>query len=212
MPPRVPDGSVFMTSGSAREARRYVITIRAVAIGILLFAAGEVAYAAAIGSGFLIKDGLDWIYDVLLYGMAAIIFGRGARAERIAALVGTAIMFASIGETIYDMIIKIIAPRQVEPFLLGFSALSTIAIVLLVVASLLPFRASRNPLIETTWLSARNDAIFATIYALFQFVARLAPMRGPELALDAFTILLTLQAIYVIIRDVRADAQEERTA
>jgi Co/Zn/Cd efflux system component len=201
-----------MTSSSGREARKYIITIRAIAIGICLFAAGEVAYAATIGSGFLIKDGLDWIYNVLLYGMAAIIFGHGARAERSAALVGAAIMFVSIGETIYDMVVKIVAPRQVEPLLLGISAVSTIAIVLLVAAALLPFRASRNPLIEATWLSARNDAIFATLYALFQLVARLAPMRGPELALDAFTILLTLQAIYVIVRDVRADAQEERTA
>jgi Co/Zn/Cd efflux system component len=201
-----------MTSSSGREARRYLITIRAIAIGILLFAAGEVAYAAAIGSGFLVKDGLDWIYDVLLYGMAAIVFGRGARAERIAALVGTAIMFVSIGETIYDMVIKIVAPRQVEPLLLGFSAVSTIAIVLMVVAALRPFRTSRNPLVETTWLSARNDAIFATLYALFQFAARMAPMRGPELALDAFTIVLTLQAIYVIARDVHADTREERPA
>jgi hypothetical protein len=40
----------------------------------------------------------------------------------------------------------------------------------------------------------------------------MAPMRGPELALDAFTILLTLQAIYVIVRDVRADAGEEPAA
>jgi Co/Zn/Cd efflux system component len=201
-----------MTSSSGREARKYVITIRVIAIGILLFAAGEVAYAVAIGSGFLVKDGLDWIYDVLLYGMAAIIFGHGARAERIAALVGAAIMFVSIGETIYDMVIKIVAPRQVEPLLLGFSAVSTIAIVLVVVASLLPFRTSRNPLIEATWLSARNDAVFATLYALFQFAARMAPMRGPELVLDAVTIALTLQAIYVIIRDVRVDAREERPA
>jgi Co/Zn/Cd efflux system component len=201
-----------MTSSWGREARKYVITIRVIAIGILLFAAGEVAYAVAIGSGFLVKDGLDWIYDVLLYGMAAIIFGHGARAERIAALVGAAIMFVSIGETIYDMVIKIVAPRQVEPLLLGFSAVSTIAIVLLVVASLLPFRTSRNPLIEATWLSARNDAVFATLYASFQFAARMAPMRGPELVLDAVTIALTLQAIYVIIRDVRVDAREERPA
>jgi divalent metal cation (Fe/Co/Zn/Cd) transporter len=201
-----------MTSSSGREARKYVITIRVIATGILLFAAGEVAYAVAIGSGFLVKDGLDWIYDVLLYGMAAIIFGHGARAERIAALVGAAIMFVSIGETIYDMVIKVVAPRQVEPLLLGFSAVSTIAIVLLVVASLLPFRTSRNPLIEATWLSARNDAVFATLYALFQFAARMAPMRGPELVLDVVTIALTLQAIYVIIRDVRVDAREERPA
>jgi Co/Zn/Cd efflux system component len=201
-----------MTSASEHEARRYVITIRAVAVGILFFAAGEVAYAAAIGSGFLVKDGMDWIYDVLLYGMAAIIFGRGPKAERSAALVGAAIMFVSIGETIYDMVVKIVAPRQVEPLLLGFSAVSTIAIVFMVVASLLPFRRSRNPLIETTWLSARNDAIFATIYALFQFVARMAPMRGPELVLDAFTILLTLQAIYVIVRDVRGDARQAEAA
>jgi hypothetical protein len=39
-----------------------------------------------------------------------------------------------------------------------------------------------------------------------------APIRAPELALDAFSVLLTLQAIYVIIREVRADAQKTETA
>jgi divalent metal cation (Fe/Co/Zn/Cd) transporter len=201
-----------MTSSFGREERAYLITIRVVAIGIFLFAAGEVAYALTIGSAFLVKDGLDWIYDVLLYGMAAIIFGRGAKAERIAALVGAGIMFVSIGETAYDMVSKIVAPRQVEPLQLGFSALSTVVIVLLVLAALLRFRNSRNPLIETTWLSARNDAIFASIYAAVQFAVRMAPVRAPELALDALSVLLTLQAIYVIIRDVRADARESEAA
>lgn len=197
---------------SAPEDRRYIVTIRIIAIGIFLFAAGEVAYALTIGSSFLVKDGMDWIYDVLLYGMAAIVFGRGARAERVAALVGAAIMFVSIGETAYDVVSKIVAPRQIEPLQLGFSALSTVAIVLLVVVALLPFRMSRNPLIETTWLSARNDAIFASIYASVQFAVRMAPIRAPELALDALSVLLTLQAIYVIIREVSADAQKPETA
>ena len=189
-----------MTLRSAAEDRKYVITIRTIAIGIFLFAAGEVGYALTIGSSFLVKDGMDWIYDVLLYGMAAIIFGQGARAERVAALLGAAIMFVSIGETAYDMVSKIVAPRHIEPLQLGFSALSTVAIVLFVAIALLPFRMSRNPLIETTWLSARNDAIFASIYASVQFAVRMAPIRAPELALDALSVLLTLQAIYVIIR------------
>ncbi|MBV9064258.1 MAG: hypothetical protein JOZ84_08695 [Methylobacteriaceae bacterium] len=201
-----------MTFRSAAEDRRYVITIRTIAVGIFLFAAGEVGYALTIGSSFLVKDGMDWIYDVLLYGMAAIIFGRGARAERVAALVGVGIMFVSIGETAYDMVSKIVAPRQIEPLQLGFSALSTVVIVLLVVIALLPFRRSRNPLIETTWLSARNDAIFASIYACVQFAVRMAPIRAPELALDTLSVLLTLQAIYVIIREVSADAQKPETA
>ena len=201
-----------MIDAPASEERSYRLTIRAIAIGIFLFAAGEVAYAIAVGSPFLIKDGLDWIYDVLLYGMAAIIFGRGARAERMAALLGVAIMFISIGETGYDMISKAVAPRQVEPLQLGFSALSTVVIVVLVAAALLRFRSSRNPLIETTWLSARNDAIFASIYAAVQFAVRMAPIRAPELALDGLSVLLTLQAIYVIIREVREDARSTEAA
>jgi divalent metal cation (Fe/Co/Zn/Cd) transporter len=201
-----------MTLRSAAEDRKYVITIRTIAIGIFLFAAGEVGYALTIGSSFLVKDGMDWIYDVLLYGMAAIIFGQGARAERVAALLGAAIMFVSIGETAYDMVSKIVAPRHIEPLQLGFSALSTVATVLFVLMALLPFRMSRNPLIETTWLSARNDAIFASIYASVQFAVRMAPIRAPELALDALSVLLTLQAIYVIIREVSADAQTPETA
>jgi Co/Zn/Cd efflux system component len=206
------EASAHAIDASASEERTYRLTIRAIAIGIFLFAAGEVAYAIAIGSPFLIKDGLDWIYDVLLYGMAAIIFGRGAKAERMAALLGAAIMFVSIGETAYDVMSKIVAPRQIEPLQLGFSALSTVVIVLAVLAALLRFRASRNPLIETTWLSARNDAIFASIYAAVQFGVRMAPIRAPEVALDALSVLLTLQAIYIIIREVRADAQRSETA
>jgi divalent metal cation (Fe/Co/Zn/Cd) transporter len=199
-------------SSFGREERAYLVAIRAIAIGIFLFATGEVAYALTIGSVFLVKDGLDWVYDVLLYGMAATIFGRGAKAERLAALVGAGIMFVSIGETAYDVVSKIVAPRQIEPLQLGFSALSTVVVVLLVLAALLRFRKSRNPLIETTWLSARNDAIFASIYAAVQFAVRMAPVRAPELALDALSVLLTLQAIYVIVRDVRADPRESEAA
>src|SRR3954452_11524988 len=102
-------------------------------------------------------------------------------------------MFVSIAEPASDIMEKIVAPRQIEPLQLGFSALSTVVIVLLVLAAVVRVRNRRNPLIETTWLSARNDAIFASIYAAVQFAVGMAPVRAPELALDALSVLLTLQ-------------------
>jgi Co/Zn/Cd efflux system component len=164
-----------MTLSSGREERRYLITIRGIAIGIFLVAAGEVAYAIAIRSAFLVKDGFDWIYDVLLYGMAAIIFGRGARAERIAALAGAAIMFVSINETIYDMVMKIVAPRQIEPVLLGVSALSTIVVVLLQRATM---RFSRQCMRSSNLRRGRRRCADPNLHStLSRFCSRCSDLR-----------------------------------
>jgi uncharacterized oligopeptide transporter (OPT) family protein len=73
-------------------ARAYTLTIWGIALGILIFAVGVVAWALAIANTQLFKDGVDWVYDVALYGIAAIVFGRDARAERLAALAIGAVM------------------------------------------------------------------------------------------------------------------------
>ncbi len=52
-------------------ARAYVVTIWGIALGILVFATGVVAVALSLGNQQLFKDGVDWVYDVVLYGIAA---------------------------------------------------------------------------------------------------------------------------------------------
>jgi hypothetical protein len=112
-------------------------TIWGIALGILIFAVGVVAWALAIGNTQLFKDGVDWVYDVALYGIAALVFGRDARAERLAALAIGAVMAVAGLHTLYDLWDKIVTPRPIEIWTLGFSAGSAIVIALIIVGAAL---------------------------------------------------------------------------
>ena len=120
--------------------RAYRLTIWAIALGILIFAALVVAWALAIGNSQLLKDGVDWVYDVALYGIAAVVFGRDARIERLAAVAIGAVMAVAGLHTLYDLWDKIVRPRPIEVWTLGFAAASAIVIAFLVVGALWRFR------------------------------------------------------------------------
>src|SRR5918993_2505181 len=68
------------------DSRAYKRAIWAIAGGILVFAVLQCLWALSLGSRQLLKDGLDWAYDVVLYGIAAFVFGRSVWAERVSAL------------------------------------------------------------------------------------------------------------------------------
>lgn len=194
------------------EGRAYLRTIWGIALGILLFAGSVVVFASWIGSRQLLKDGLDWGYDVVLYGLAAAVYGRGERAERICALaIGTVMAVAGL-HTLYDLWDKIVDPRPIEPMTLSFSAITAAASGFLVVAVLLRFRHSDNPLIQATWLSSRNSMLSTAVYSFVSLFARLATSRYIEWGLDVFAACLCFQATYVILRDVRRDARAHDAA
>jgi len=193
-----------------RVARAYTLTIWGIALGILVFASGVVAFALAVGNAQLFKDGVDWVYDVALYGVAAVVFGRDARAERLAAIAIGAVMALAGLHTLYDLAAKIITPRPIEVWALGFSAGSAVVIAVLIVAVLWRFRGENNPVIKATWLSSRNDVISTTGFALLGLAARVAPVRWPEYLFDLFVAGLCFQASWAIWRSLRtkpADAQ-----
>jgi len=198
-----------MTDISRTTARAYTLTIWGIALGILIFTVGVVAWALAIGSAQLFKDGADWVYDVALYGIAAIVFGRDARAERLAALAIGAVMAVAGLHTLYDLWDKIVSPRPIEIWTLGFSAGSATAIALIIVAVLWRFRAEDNPVIKATWLSSRNDAVSTAGFALVGLAARAAPMRWPEYLFDVVIAAICFQASWAIWRSVR---QAQRAA
>ncbi len=101
--------------------RPFARVLWAIPAAILALEIGVVAYALAIDSKQLFKDGIDWSYDVALYGVVAIVFGRGAQAERIAAgFVGVVMLVAGL-HTLWDLWDKIVEPRPIEPLVLGFS-------------------------------------------------------------------------------------------
>lgn len=201
-------GPVF--KGSVRAYKR---TIWAIAVGILLFAAGQAAWALSLGSRQLLKDALDWGYDVVIYALAAAVFGRGVRAEQAAALIIAAILAAAGAHTIYDLWDKVMEPRPIEPFTIGFSAISASIIGYLILFALLRFRRDENPLVRATWVSTRNAVIMTTVFAAATYVTRMASERWPEYALDVLSAGLLFQAAGAIalatMRDRRVAGGEK---
>ncbi|KRE03664.1 hypothetical protein ASE61_08425 [Bosea sp. Root670] len=190
-------------------ARAYTLTIWAIALGILIQAMATVAWALAIGNVQLFKDGVDWVYDVALYGIAAIVFGRDARIERLAAVAIGAVMAVAGLHTLYDLWDKIARPRPIEVWTLGFAAASAIVIAFLVVAALWRFRREQNPVIKATWLSSRNDTISTSGFALVGLAARVAPVRWPEYLFDLVVAGICFQATWAIWRSLRRSAEPE---
>jgi Co/Zn/Cd efflux system component len=167
----------------------------AIPLGILALEIATIAWASAIGNRQLFKDGVDWTYDVILYGVAAAAFGLGGGAERATAALVGAVMFIAGAHTLWDLADKIANPRPIEPFILGFSAVSAILVALLILAGLWRYRRIDNPLTRATWLSSRNDAISTTFYSALNLAARTLPdIRWPEYALDLFSAALAFQA------------------
>ncbi len=193
-----------------REGRQFRVTIWAMVAGIVVFAASVVAWGLATGNRQLTKDGIDWVYDVVIYAVAAIIYGRDDRAERIAsAVIAVAIAVAGF-HTLYDLWDKIENPRPIVIEALGFTAGTVIIIAYLCALAMYRFRDTQNALITATWLSSRNDAIKVTGFALLIFAVRVAPVRWPEYALDLLGAGLNFQAAWLILRQARSPAPREQ--
>ncbi len=189
------------------EGRAYTRALWTIAGGALAFGALQCGWALAIDSRQLLKDGLDWAYDVALYGLAAFVFGRSVRAERLTAFVIALILAVAGFHTLHDLWDKIANPRPIEVATVTFSAVSAVVIAYLVVGALWRFRANPNPLIQATWFSSRNDAVSTTFGALVVLATRLAPVRWPEYATDVIFALLSFQATWAILRAEQGDTR-----
>ncbi len=200
---------VASPSDIAREHRAFRVSIYAIAGGILAFATAQIFYARGVGNRQLFIDGVDWVYDVLLYGLAAAVFGRGEKAERISALLIAGIMVCAALNITYELREKIIDPQPVDPLILGFSSVSAVVIALLVVGALWRFRRSVNALIMATWLSSRNDVIKTIFNSAFGVLEELWQQRWLEYSLDVFAIFLCFQAAWRIVWEARRNARAE---
>lgn len=189
MAAHIPDGE------SVAYRRAVLIIISA----ILLIAVPQIVYAFSIGNRFLLKDGFDWSYDVVLWGLALACFGRGMRAENVAALAIAAVMFVAGCHTAYDLWDKIVTGRRPEFWVAGWSSFTMVFIALLLLATMLRFRKSVNVLIAATWLSSRNSIIITLCFAAMSLFARTRSHQGFEIALDCLAIFLSFQAVYAIL-------------
>jgi Co/Zn/Cd efflux system component len=181
------------------EAHAFNRTVRGVALGVLVVALALVGFALALGDERPLREGIDWIYDVLIYGFAALAFGRRAVIEKSAALTIAAVLAFSSAQTLWHLADKIANPRPVEPEVFGVLALASIVVALLILLALWRFRASHNALIQAVWLFARNYAIKAACNVGLGFSAGFYPQRWLEYALDVMVAGLLFQATYKII-------------
>ena len=191
--------------------KRYHSTIARIAAAVFLIAFGELSYGIVVESRFLIRDGFDWIYDVLIYVIAALSFGRGARAEKVTGVALGLVLVTAGVVTGLQMWWAFVEPPQIEPFNVTISALLIIAVAWMIAFLLWPFRAATHPVIEATWLSARNDVIVSTLYAVVMLAARLMPSLWPQMLVDGVSACLCLQAGAKVIRDaLRNDAAMQK--
>ncbi len=193
----------------ANEARRYNRTIILLAAMVLAIGVGETTYGLATDSRFLIRDGLEWTYDVVIYATAAAAFGRGVRAERWAAFALALVLLGAGLVTLWQIWRAFVDPPEVESLSITIAGLLIIAEAWAVVALLWRFRRSHHPVIEATWLSARNDAMTSTFYALATMAARFAPDTWPQMAVDVISAILCLQAGVQILRELMRSKETE---
>jgi divalent metal cation (Fe/Co/Zn/Cd) transporter len=189
--------------GRDADHAAYARAVKIIIGAILLIAVPQILYAWSIGNRFLIKDGFDWSYDVVLWGVALACFGRGLRAENLAALAIAGVMFVAGCHTAYDLWDKVATGRRPELWVAGWSSFTMIFIALLLLVVMWRFRKSENALVAATWLSSRNSIIITLGFAALNLVARTRSSQAPEIALDLLAIGLSFQAVYAILTKLR---------
>ena len=179
---------------------RTILAITAMVMAIFL---SETAYGLWLDSRFLIRDGLEWSYDLIIFVLAAVSHGRGVRAERLAAYGVAFVLIVAGSVTSWQIWRTYVDPPQVEVFSITLSGVLIILEAVLVAAALFRFRRSKSPIIEATWLSARNDAVTSSLSALVTMAARFYPERWPQMGVDLFGVILCWEAAWRILRDLR---------
>ena len=174
-----------------------------ITFGALVLCIGEMIYGHAALSPYLLKDGAEWGYDVAYFGLAAFSFGRGETIERRVAFALAAILGIGGCQSFYEVWSAITAPATDEIDNLTISAVVTILGSFAEAAVLFRFRRSHDPIVEATWLSARNSALTGALGAGVTFVVRMLPNRWPQIAVDALSACLAFQAAAVVVKDAR---------
>ena len=109
-----------------RLGRGFHKSLWLITLGVLLLCIGEMIYAHAAASTYLLKDGAEWAYDVAYFGLAALSFGRGETTERRAAFALAAILGIGGCQGLYEIWSAITAPTTDEIDNLTISAVVTI--------------------------------------------------------------------------------------
>ncbi len=187
------------TLGKAYKRSLWIITFVA-----LVLCVGEVGYGYAASSKELLKAGIEWIYDVAIYGLSALSFGRSRSVEQRAAYV-LALILGIGGVQGADEVWDAVS----HPGLEGAEDLTSSAVIDVVgsiaeAGLLFRFRGSHDPVVEASWLSARNSIVTGVLGAAVTVLVVSPTIQWPQTLIDAFGALLAFQAAVVVLRDARS--------
>jgi Co/Zn/Cd efflux system component len=185
-----------MTSGDG-----YVRTIWTVAALTGVIGCAEAFHGYVSGSKFLLKDGLEWGYGTVIYAISALSYGRTKETEARAGALIAVVLAVGGCQSAYEVVTEF--GMEVSDDAAGLAASSVLSVVgAFVVAGLLfRFRRSHDPVVEGSWLSARNDIITSGLDALVTFAATLITIRWARTAIDVLGVVLAFQAAFMVARD-----------
>ena len=187
--------------GSPR--RRNKIALWLTALVALLLGAGELLYGHMIASDVAIKDGAEWFYDVSIYVLAALSLGQSKSIEKAAAFALAAIFGIGGLRELYEVWDAVAHPTTVVVDNLMITDIINVIGNFAEAVVLLPFRLSHDPLLEATWLSARNSVLTSMAGAAITVICGIFAVQWPQTVIVAFGTLLAFQAAFLIASDVR---------
>jgi len=185
----------------SEDGQRFLQALRLISIAALSLSVLSVAFDWLSASESYLEDGVCWIYDSAIYGVAAISFGRGASFERVAAFMLSLILAIAGCQGSYDIWSEIVrtAPAHSADAAASASALATGAI--LEAALLFRFRTSGEPLMTATWLSARNSAAIALAGAAVPALSHASSGDALQIIVDCVDTLLAFQAAFFVAKE-----------
>jgi Co/Zn/Cd efflux system component len=167
---------------------------------MLLVALAQAACAQALGSLEMLKDARGFGYDIVLYAIAALRIGRGARTERLTTFLIGGLLAASGADAVADLWTSLGRPEEDTAAETLLSDAFALAAPGLAAATLLRFRRAADPLVKASWLNARNDVLAAFLTCASDVVAHATSLRWPGYALDLIGVVLSFQAAAIVLR------------
>src|SRR3954447_24587800 len=132
----------------------YKRQIWCIAAGLLLIALVQAACAQALGAPDMLKDARGFGWDIALYVIAALRFGRGTWAERASTFLVGALLAASGIDTLADLWSSFGHPEEENATETLLSDAFAFAAPGLAAAVLFRFRHATDPLVKASWLNA----------------------------------------------------------
>ncbi len=171
-----------------------------IAAGVFLIALVQAACAQLLGAQDMLKDARGFGWDIALYVIAALRFGRGTWAERISTLLVGALLAGSGIDALADLWTSFGRPEEETAAQTLLADAFAFAAPGLAAAVLVPFRRAADPLVTASWLNARNDLSAAVLSGACDLTGHVAGLHWPGVALDVIGVLLSFQAAAIVLR------------